>query len=47
VVPEAVVNYFLVGYSIWAGVVFARCGFTIYVQHILICELCFGLGAYL
>jgi hypothetical protein len=47
VVPVALVNYFLVGYSIWAGVVFARCGFTIYVQHILICELCFGLGAYL
>ncbi len=47
VVPEAMVNYFLVGCSIWAGVVFARCGFTIYVQHILICELCFGLGAYL
>ena len=47
VVPEALVNYFLVGYSVWAGVVFARCGFTMYVQHILICELCFGLGAYL
>lgn len=47
VVPETWVNYFLIGYSIWAGVVFARCGFTIYVQHILICELCFGLGAYL
>lgn len=47
VVPEAVVNYFLVGYSVWVGVIFARSGFTIFLQHVLLCELCFGLGVYL
>ena len=46
-VPEAFVNYFLVGYSGWAGVSFARHGFTNFLQHVLICELCMGLGAYL
>jgi hypothetical protein len=46
-VPEAFVNYFLVGYSVWAGIIFSRCGFTSFVQHVLLCELCLGLGAYL
>jgi len=47
VVPEAYINYFLVGYSAWAGVILARQGFTNFLQHVLLCELCFGLGAYL
>ncbi|KAL7543980.1 hypothetical protein ACHAXR_013460 [Thalassiosira sp. AJA248-18] len=47
VVPEAYVNYFLVGYSVWAGVILLRSGFTHFLQHLLLCELCFGLGAYL
>lgn len=46
-VPEAFVNYFLVGYSVWAGVIFSRCGFTSFLQHVLLCEVCLGLGAYL
>ena len=46
-VPEAYVNYFLVGYSVWAGVIFSRCGFTSFLQHVLLCEVCLGLGAYL
>eukprot|EP00579_Thalassiosira_antarctica_P012675 CAMPEP_0201921660 /NCGR_PEP_ID=MMETSP0903-20130614/9922_1 /ASSEMBLY_ACC=CAM_ASM_000552 /TAXON_ID=420261 /ORGANISM="Thalassiosira antarctica, Strain CCMP982" /LENGTH=531 /DNA_ID=CAMNT_0048458657 /DNA_START=121 /DNA_END=1716 /DNA_ORIENTATION=+ len=47
VVPEAYVNYFLLGFSLWVGVIFARFGFTNFLQHVLLCELCFGLGAYL
>jgi len=47
VVPEAYINYFLVGYSAWAGIILARQGFTNFLQHVLLCELCFGLGAYL
>ncbi|KAL9181843.1 hypothetical protein ACHAXT_012186 [Thalassiosira profunda] len=46
-VPEAFVNYFLVGYSTLAAVLFARNGFTNFLQHLLMCELCLGLGAYL
>ncbi|KAL3827350.1 hypothetical protein ACHAXA_003084 [Cyclostephanos tholiformis] len=46
-VPEAFVNYIFVGYSVWAGVIFFRCGFTSFLQHVLLCELCIGLGAYL
>jgi len=47
VVPKAFVNYFLVGFTVGAGVLFARCGFTSFLQHVLLCELCLGLGAYL
>ena len=47
VVPEAYVNYILVGYSVWAGIIFSRCGFTNFLQHVLLCEVCLGLGAYL
>jgi len=46
-VPEAYTNYFLLSYSLFAGIMFARSGFTNYLQHVLMCELCFGLGAYL
>ena len=47
VVQEAYINYFLVIYSGVAGVILARHGFTNFLQHVLMCELCFGLGAYL
>ena len=47
VVPEAYINYFLILYSAWAGITMAKYGFTNFVQHVLLCELCFGLGAYL
>jgi hypothetical protein len=47
VVPEAYVNYFLVGYSVWAGIIYSQCGFTSFLQHVLLCEVCLGLGAYL
>lgn len=47
VVQEAYINYFLVIYSGVAGVILARHGFTNLLQHVLMCELCFGLGAYL
>ena len=47
VVPLAFVNYFLVGYSVWVGVIFAKYGFTNFLQHVLLCQLCFGLGVYL
>lgn len=47
VVPEAMINYFLVGFSVFAGVYLARYGFTSLLQHVLLCELCLGLGAYL
>lgn len=46
-VPEAYINYFLVIYSSWAVAIFVRCGVTNYMQHVLLCELCFGLAAYL
>ncbi|KAL7512347.1 hypothetical protein ACHAXN_009723 [Cyclotella atomus] len=39
-VPEAIVNYFLVGYAIWAGMIMAKWGFTNFSQHILLCLLC-------
>ena len=46
-VPEAFVNYFLVGYAIWAGVIMAKWGFTNFSQHILLCLLLATLGSYL
>ncbi|KAL3791036.1 hypothetical protein HJC23_003025 [Cyclotella cryptica] len=46
-VSEAVVNYFLVGYAIWAGIIFAKWGFTNFSQHILLCLLFVTLGSYL
>lgn len=46
-VSEAVVNYFLVGYAVWAGAIFAKWGFTNFSQHILICLLFVTLGSYL
>lgn len=47
VVPEAFINYFLVGYSILAGIIFSRCGFTSFLQHVLLCEVTIAIGAYL
>ena len=47
VVPEAFINYFLVGYSILAGIIFSRCGFTSFLQHLLLCEVTIAIGAYL
>jgi len=44
---EAYINFFLVGFSAWACIIFARFGVTSLLQHILLCELCFGLGCYL
>lgn len=46
-VPEAVVNYFLVGYAIWAGMIMVKWGFTNFSQHILLCLLLATLGSYL
>lgn len=46
-VSEAVVNYFLVGYAVWAGVIMAKWGFTNFSQHILLCLLFVTLGSYL
>ena len=46
-VPEAIVNYFLVSYAVWAGVILVRWGFTNFSQHILLCLLCVTLGSYL
>ena len=46
-VPEAIRNYFLVGYTAWAGVILVKSGFTNYVQHILLCLLYVTLGTYL
>jgi hypothetical protein len=46
-VPEAIVNYFLVGYAIWAGIIMAKWGFTNFSQHILLCLLFVTLGSYL
>ena len=46
-VPEAIRNYFLVGYTAWAGVILLKSGFTNYVQHILLCLLYVTLGTYL
>jgi hypothetical protein len=47
VVPEAFINYFLVGYSVLAGIIFSRCGFTSFLQHVLLCEVTIAIGAYL
>ena len=47
VVPEAFINYFLVGYSVLAGIIFLRCGFTSFLQHLLLCEVTIAIGAYL
>ncbi|KAL7468368.1 hypothetical protein ACHAXS_008591 [Conticribra weissflogii] len=47
VVPEAYVNYFLVGYALWAGGIVVRWGQTNYSQHILLCLLYVTLGTYL
>ncbi|KAL7481332.1 hypothetical protein ACHAW6_007050 [Cyclotella cf. meneghiniana] len=46
-VSEAVVNYFLVGYAVWAGAIFAKWGFTNFSQHVLLCLLFVTLGSYL
>ncbi|KAL7527857.1 hypothetical protein ACHAWF_002335 [Thalassiosira exigua] len=46
-VPEAYVNYFIVGYAAWAGAIYARRGVTHFSQHLLMCLLCNALGAYL
>lgn len=46
-IPEAIVNYFLVGYTLWAGGIFAQWGFTNFSQHILLCLLFVTLGTYL
>mmetsp|Transcript_33692 Transcript_33692/g.75703 ORF Transcript_33692/g.75703 Transcript_33692/m.75703 type:complete len:543 (+) Transcript_33692:270-1898(+) len=46
-VPEAIRNYFLVGYTAAAGVILFTSGFTNYVQHILLCLLYVTLGTYL
>lgn len=46
-VPEAVVNYFLVGYAVWAGGILVKWGQTNFSQHILLCLLVVTLGAYL
>jgi len=47
VVPEAFLNFFFMGYSLWVGVYLMKCGFTNLLQHVLMCELCLGLGTYL
>mmetsp|Transcript_1699 Transcript_1699/g.3848 ORF Transcript_1699/g.3848 Transcript_1699/m.3848 type:complete len:134 (-) Transcript_1699:105-506(-) len=47
VVPEAYANYFLVGYTLWAGGIVFRWGQTNYSQHILLCLLYVTLAAYL
>lgn len=46
-VPEAFINYFLVGYSVLAGIIFSTCGFTTFLQHVLLCEVTIAIGAYL
>ena len=46
-VPEAIVNYFLVSYAVWAAVILVKWGFTNFSQHILLCLLCVTLGSYL
>jgi hypothetical protein len=47
VFPEAYVNYFVIGYSLVAGVMFKKHGFSNFLQHELLCMLMFALGAYL
>ena len=46
-VSESVVNYFLVGYAIWAGLIMFKWGFTNFSQHVLLCLLFVTLGSYL
>jgi hypothetical protein len=47
VFPEACVNYFAIVYSLVAGVIFKKHGFTNFLQHELLCMLVFTLGVYL
>lgn len=47
VFPEAYVNYFAIVYSLVAGVIFKKHGFTNFLQHELLCMLMFTIGVYL
>ncbi|KAK1739095.1 sphingomyelin synthase family protein [Skeletonema marinoi] len=47
VFPEAYVNYFAIGYSLVAGVMFKKDGFSNLLQHELLCMLMFTIGVYL
>mmetsp|Transcript_6042 Transcript_6042/g.10187 ORF Transcript_6042/g.10187 Transcript_6042/m.10187 type:complete len:549 (+) Transcript_6042:132-1778(+) len=47
VFPEAYVNYFVIGYSLVAGVMFKKHGFSNFLQHELLCMLMFTIGVYL
>ncbi|KAL7447646.1 hypothetical protein ACHAWC_001588, partial [Mediolabrus comicus] len=47
VFPEASVNYFAILYSVVAGIIFKKHGFTNFLQHELLCLLTFTIGVYL
>lgn len=47
VFPEAYVNYIAIGYSLVAGVMFKKHGFSNFLQHELLCMLMFTIGVYL
>ena len=47
VFPEAFVNYFAIAYSLTAGLLFKKNGFTNFLQHELLCLLMFTIGVYL
>lgn len=47
VFPEAYVNYFAIGYSLVACVMFKKHGFSNFLQHELLCMLMFTIGVYL